>query len=42
MAFKHTGHSNSSRTLLETVVLGFRAFGAGSFTFSPTSIMSSL
>ena len=42
MAFKHTGHSNSSRTLLETVKLGFREIAAGSFTCSPTSNMSSL
>lgn len=42
IAFKHTGHSNSSRTLLDTVTLGFTAFWAGSFTLSPMSIISSL
>lgn len=42
MAFKHTGHSKSSRTLLETVRFGFRAGCKGSFTSSPTSVDSSL
>ena len=38
MAFKHTGHSKRSRTLLKTVTLDFRAVCEGSFTSSPTSI----
>lgn len=41
MAFRHTGHSKSSRTLLETVPLGLRAVWAGSFNNSPTSVDSS-
>ena len=41
MAFKHTGHSKSSRTLLETVPLGLREVGAVSFTNSLTSVDSS-
>lgn len=41
MAFKHTGHSKSSRTLFETVPLGLRAVGVGSLTISQISVGSS-
>lgn len=41
MAFKHTGHSKSSRTLLDTVILGFTEGCGGSFTSSLTSVNSS-
>lgn len=42
IAFKHTGHSKSSRTLLETVPLGLTTVCIGSFTSSGISVDSSV